>query len=185
MPLTGREGDERRPKAPTILCKCQSAAPGERTTKCRHGPLPSISHPDLVPFWCCTQGRSLCLPGLPFPPNNWLFQHVLTGMVSLWSHTNSLFCCCLIVNHLNGQVNNCALLHPRPERSQVILLHTIGHRWATWQTSLGSQSECKQVEFAFTHHCHLCPAWFVKLMEGHVLLKETKEKNCFHGVNGA
>lgn len=86
---------ERRPKAPTILCQCQSAAPGERTTKGRHGPLPSISHPDCVPFWCCPQGRSLCLLGLPHPQNNWLSQHVLTGTdFSSPGHTNSLFCCC-------------------------------------------------------------------------------------------
>lgn len=103
----------------------------------------------------------------------------LTGTVSSWNHTNSLFCCCLIINHLNEHVNNCAHLYPHPERSQVILLHTIAHGWATWQTSLGSQSECKQDEFAFTHHCHLCPAWFVKLMEGHAVLKEIKEKKLY------
>lgn len=108
-----------------------------------------------------------------------------TGMVSSRSHTNSLFCCCLIVNHLNGDVSNSAFLYPHPERSQVILLHTTGHRWATWQTSLGSQSERKQDEFAFTHLCRLCPAWFAKLMEGHAVLEETNEKICFHGVNGA
>lgn len=176
---------EGRGWAPTILCKGQSGAPGERMTKVRHGPLPSMSQPDCVPFWHCTQGRSLCLLGLSPSKQLVISACAQIGMVSSWSHTNSLFCCCLIVNHLTGRVNNCGLLYPHPEGSQVILLHITGHRWAAWQTSLGSQSEHKQDEFAFTHHCHLCPAWFVKLTEGHAVLKETKEKICFRGVNGA
>lgn len=101
---------EGRRWAPAILCKYQSGAPGERMTRGRHGRLPSISHPNCIPLWCCTQGRTLCLLGLSPSKQLVISACAQIGMASSWSHINSLLCCCLILNLLTGGVNNCGLL---------------------------------------------------------------------------
>lgn len=164
------------------MSKC---CPGREDNKGQAWSTPQHLPSRLCPFLVLSSGKELVFAGLATPSKQLVISACADRHgLQLAGPYKLLVLLLLIVNHLNGHVNNCALLYPHPERSQVILLHTMGHRWATWQTSLGSQSKCKQDEFAFTHHCHLCPAWFVKLMEGHAVLKETKEKNCFHGVKG-
>lgn len=86
--------------------------------------LPSRPCPLLVLY----SGKEPVFAGLANPSKQLVISAgAQTGTVSSGSHTKSLLCCHLIVNHLNGDVNNCALLYPLPERSQVLLLHTVGH----------------------------------------------------------
>lgn len=84
---------------------------------------PAPQHPPSspIPLRSRASGKEpMCLPALPPPQSNRLFQCVLRHHVRLMDPHGPLFCCCLIINHLNGDVNSRSDLHPRPHRESSV-----------------------------------------------------------------